>query len=545
MARTGLLRSLARLAREFHSAEAQGIPLEVVREARARENEARTFTRREVLAGMAAVAATLALPTFARGAGGPRIAIVGGGIAGLVTALKLADAGVAATVYESSGRIGGRIHTERSGYWNQGQITEWCGQAIDSNHKTMIHLADRFNLALTDLKAGRPPGATDTYYFLGQYYTIDEVEQDFRPVFRALRDDLHAAGYPTLYNSYTPAGAALDAMSLYEWIETRVPGGHNSRMGNLLDVAYVAEYGDDSRKQSALNIVFLLGFGSTPRNFNIYGPSDEHYHITGGNDQLVNRIAAHLGVGDAVLTGWRMTSLRRRSDGRYALAFDLQGGGARSVVADIVVLALPFAVLRHLDYQQAGFDDLKTTAIEQLGRAKAGKIFLQFTSRLWNSPGPWPGISSGQTIADTGYQFSDDVTIGQTGSNGILMDYTAGSVNEAMTPQVPYAFIPAPGVFTDAQRFLNQIRPVLPGLDPLWNGKAASSLPRLDPNLRLAYSYYRVGQYTRFAGYEPVRQQNVFFAGEHTSYEMQGFMEGGASSGKRVANEILTDLNKV
>jgi monoamine oxidase len=118
-------------------------------------------------------------------------------------------------------------------------------------------------------------------------------------------------------------------------------------------------------------------------------------------------------------------------------------------------------------------------------------------------------------------------------------------VNEAMTPQVPYAFIPAPGVFTDAQRFLNQIRPVLPGLDPLWNGKAASSLPRLDPNLRLAYSYYRVGQYTHFAGYEPVRQQNVFFAGEHTSYEMQGFMEGGASSGKRVANEILTDLNKV
>jgi monoamine oxidase len=38
-------------------------------------------------------------------------------------------------------------------------------------------------------------------------------------------------------------------------------------------------------------------------------------------------------------------------------------------VADYVVLAIPFAVLRHLDYQQTGFQPLKRLAIEELGEA--------------------------------------------------------------------------------------------------------------------------------------------------------------------------------
>jgi monoamine oxidase len=53
-----------------------------------------------------------------------------------------------------------------------------------------------------------------------------------------------------------------------------------------------------------------------------------------------------------------------------------------------------------------------------------------------------------------------------------------------------------------------------------------------------------VGQYTSITGYERVQQGNVFFAGEHTSIDFQGYMEGGASEGVRAANEILTALGK-
>ncbi len=67
-------------------------------------------------------------------------------------------------------------------------------------------------------------------------------------------------------------------------------------------------------------------------------------------------------------------------------------------------------------------------------------------------------------------------------------------------------------------------------------------MPALDPNLNLSYSYWRVGQYTAFSGYEKQRQGNVHFAGEHCSQDYQGFMEGGASEGVRAGGEILTDL---
>jgi monoamine oxidase len=85
---------------------------------------------------------------------------------------------------------------------------------------------------------------------------------------------------------------------------------------------------------------------------------------------------------------------------------------------------------------------------------------------------------------------------------------------------------------------------VFPGLAAEYHGKAQLSLPHLDPHYGCSYSYYRVGQYRRFAGYEKVRQRNIHFAGEHCSLEYQGFMEGGASEGLRAANEVARLLRR-
>jgi monoamine oxidase len=57
-----------------------------------------------------------------------------------------------------------------------------------------------------------------------------------------------------------------------------------------------------------------------------------------------------------------------------------------------------------------------------------------------------------------------------------------------------------------------------------------------------SYSFWKVGQYTRFAGVEREPEGNVHFAGEHTSQDFQGFMEGGASEGVRAADEVLAAL---
>ena len=83
-------------------------------------------------------------------------------------------------------------------------------------------------------------------------------------------------------------------MSVHDWIRTRVPGGHTSPFGRLLDIAYNIEYGAETIEQSALNLVYLLAYQPSPKGFAVFGVSDEQYHIRGGNQRLPEAIAAAL-----------------------------------------------------------------------------------------------------------------------------------------------------------------------------------------------------------------------------------------------------------
>jgi monoamine oxidase len=495
-------------------------------------------SRREFVAGAAAIATSAALPEAALAAPSKaRIAIVGAGIAGLNAALTLQDSGIASTVYEASNRIGGRMFSATS-IWADNQVSEWCGELIDSDHETIIGLARRFGLPLDDF-AGNP-SLRDTYKILGRYYTVEQAYEDWRGgVQQAIAKDLEAAGESTTYDKFTPEGRKLDQMSVAAWIDSRVPGGRKSPIGALLDVAYAIEYGADTADQSALNIVYLLSANKQTEagaGFNVFGASDERYHIRGGNQQLPVRIAKHLRA--PVQLGMRMTSIARNGDGTYALSFD----GHPSVAADLVILSLPFAVLRKIDTSGAGFDARKNTAIQELGRGQSGKLQLQFTSRYWREAGPWPGRGNGLSYTDEGYQNTWEVSRRQFGASGLLNNYTGGSATAAKTTKTPFATAADADVQQDAKAFLGGLESVFPGGTTKWNGRAANSLPALDPNLGASYSYWRVGQYTSFAGYEKVRQGAIFFAGEHCSADYQGFMEGGAAEGARAAKEILAQL---
>jgi len=104
------------------------------------------------------------------------VVIVGGGIAGLNCALELADVGIRSTVYEASGRIGGRMFSNHS-YWDASQVTEWCGELIDTSHTTVRKLAKRFDLRLDNLLGAQPPRSDDIYHFSGQYYAKSQADR--------------------------------------------------------------------------------------------------------------------------------------------------------------------------------------------------------------------------------------------------------------------------------------------------------------------------------------------------------------------------------
>ena len=61
-------------------------------------------------------------------------------------------------------------------------------------------------------------------------------------------------------------------MSIVDWIEETFEGGMSSRIGQLLDVAYNIEYGAECTDQSALNLLYLLGY-SGQGQFRVFGPA--------------------------------------------------------------------------------------------------------------------------------------------------------------------------------------------------------------------------------------------------------------------------------
>jgi monoamine oxidase len=539
------MRALQRLAAEHQAASHLGVDVEEYRERAAQARiSRREFVKRGGAMGAAvAIAGPMALARPARAAtSGSRIAIIGGGIAGLTAALTLQDKGVYADVYESHpSRLGGRMHSDWqegpafANFWG-GQQAELCGELIDSNHKTILQLAQRFKLATVDLLQAQPNGTEDTFWIFGADYPYAQASNDFKPVHNTLQGQVQQTSYPTLYNSFTPAGKFFDQMTLYDWIDAYVPGGQGSRLGALLNAAYNEEYGAETPGQSALNLIYLLGYKAGPGTWSIYGASDERYHIVGGNSRLPVAIADALPPG-SIHNGYAMTSIALAGDGSINVTF----GNGKTINADHAILSMSFAVLRKLNYKKAGFDALKQTAITQLGAGQNAKLMLQFDSRLWNSYG-----STGSLYSDLPFQSGWEVTRGQSGATGILVDYPGANRAKSMGQSTPYSTNATNSNVTNyAQQFLAQLEPIFAGITGQWNGKAMLSTPVTDPNFLCSYSYWMPGQYTGFSGYEKKRQGNIHFAGEHCSQDFQGFMEGGASEGVRAANEILGDLKKL
>ncbi len=355
-----------------------------------------------------------------------------------------------------------------------------------------------------------------------------------------MRQQVQEAGFPTTHTRFTETGYRLDHLSVYEWIEQYVEGGHTTPMGHMLDGACTGFYGLDTRAQSSLNLVYLFGSRATGDRLASSGPMQGSRKIAGGNQQLPLAIAGSLPEG-CIQLNHQLVALRRNSNDSLTLSFATPSG-LSEVTCDQLILTLPFSTLRHVDYQQAGFDALKQTAIQQLGYGTISKLFLQFDRRYWYQDGPWPRVHNGFIITDLDIQVLWDTSLGQPGSHGLLVDYTSGPRGAAYAPPAAYTTAAdSQEVQHYAQRCLQQLERVFPGISAHYTGRAALSFPTGDHFLLGSYSCWRVGQYTRFGGYEGVRQGPVHFAGEHCSVTWQGFMEGAAREGARAAQEILQD----
>jgi monoamine oxidase len=519
------------------SAEARGLPVDaVLEELELQKVASRPLTRRSFLAGAAVAGAGLALGTTATRAlaaarpsprAKPRIAVVGAGLAGLRCSHVLwTRHHVQSTLYEGhADRIGGRCWSLLD-YFSNGLITEHGGAFIDSNQVAALNLVAELGLELEDFNGGELIGLPEIYWFDGGPYTYAQATADWEHFG-------YKAFHHALKEGNTVRGLArLDQLSAPEWLD-ETPIGTTSRFGQLMLANTVSENGGDPGEQSALDLIGLTG--ANPRTSLDPLPGyDEKWHIIGGNDQMVHGMAGQLPQG-SIEMGHRLVAVRENSDGSHTLTFDVDGG-TKDVTADYVALALPFTLLREVDLRRSGFDAEKVRVIDTMGMGSNAKIHIEVAEKTWAQHG-YSGVA--YTSHDSfDVCWDDSVPLGPNGAPALLLAFPGADVGRNTLTGSAHGPSPA----KDTNWFLDRIEPIFPGTRAAFTGASYEDHWVRDPWVKGAYSFYKVGQYATYGAIAAAAAGRVHFAGEHTSNNNQGFLDGAVESGGRAAEEILAQL---
>ena len=151
-----------------------------------------------------------------------------------------------------------------------------------------------------------------------------------------------------------------------------------------------------------------------------------------------------------------------------------------------------------------------------------------FTDRHWRRPLPArEDFCNGNLYADLPFQTVWESSRSQDGESGILTNFMGGSAGAQYSPD-------------RLEKFLAELDQVFPGI----RGKHDKNSTMMNwpamKWMKASYSCPLVGQATWIAdaAAAPELSGRLCFAGEHTSGDFGGFMNGGVESGERAAKEL-------
>ncbi|MCB0643867.1 MAG: FAD-dependent oxidoreductase [Phaeodactylibacter sp.] len=451
----------------------------------------------------------------------PRIVIVGGGIAGLNALHYLKKNNLDATVYEATGRTGGRIFTVQEAM-GKGTWTEFGGEFIDTNHEDMWALAREFDIELIDYEQSSETALKkEAFFFEGQHRSLEETVTAFRSFAPKMAADMEKLDVDISYTSEDPFVKKLDKYSLSSYLKKI---GARGWIKKFIEVAYESEYGLSPKVQSSLNLTLLISPDTSKGEIALFGESDERYKVKGGNqripDALAQKYANHIELNRP------LESLRQEGE-RYRLAF---GGSSEDVIADFVILALPFSILRQID-MPIEMSEVKRKCIDEIGYGTNSKLMLGMNSHFWRKQG-----FSGLTYSDNGIPNGWDNAQLQNGVDeaaGLSILFGGPSGVQLGEGSVEF----------QKDKYLPLWDQIYKGASEQFNGKMMRMhWPSYEYNLG-SYVCYTRKQFTSISGVEQLPVGNLFFAGEHCGGEFAGFMNGAAKSGREAAEGILKLLD--
>ena len=493
------------------------------------------FTRRRLL-GSALAAGGLGLaPSMALGRiGNPRIAIIGAGIAGLNAAWQLRKKGLEATVYEARNRVGGRM-LSRVGVVEPGIVSDIGGSLVNTDHADLRGLLKEFDLDLYNRRsdAGRL-NVRATGWFVDKR-NVDEAE--IAEGLRSIANQI-VADAERVDADFEKLAPKFDGLTVRAYLDQHAGLIRAPFARQLLENAIRTEYGVEPEQSSALQLLFLLPTVKG-KAVELLAYSDEAFVVREGSGRLPERMAERLGT--QVQLGMPLVALADAGTG-YELTFAGASGSTKRAQADLVILALPFTTLRRVKLALK-LPALLRRCIEEVGLGRNEKVFAGYRERVWHRKDGFAGELWADESLDYPLAWDDSQRQPDQGP-GVLNFFAGGD-------QVKPAL--AGSTAETGQRFVVQLDKALAGTAAFATGNYLRTGWSREPYTRGAYTNLTPGQYTRFAAYRWIEAKdpdervevgfgNLLFAGEHTSDEYYGFMNGAAQTGRLAAETALRRL---
>ncbi|WP_420467020.1 flavin monoamine oxidase family protein [Panacagrimonas sp.] len=502
--------------------------------------DAPNLTRRRLLASLPAALAAgaalaqddapqpLALPPQAAAAPGEvDVAIVGAGIAGLVAARRLSQAGRSVLVFEARDRVGGRT-------WSQelapGVYAELGGTWVGPTQEHVLKLIDDLGLNLF----AQPVQGDSVHFSRGERTTFAEkpplgsvppdpwIVPDFA-VAGAWIDHV-AAHIPPGQPWLAEDAEALDRETLESWLRRRTLN-LLGETGKNFAAGFEALFGAEAREMSALfalHYVACAGTQGTPGSFGrLLNTRDgaQERRIVEGAQAICQRLAAAIGEARVLLTD-PVRRIVQDADG--VLVF----GDRQHVRAQRVIVAVPPPLAGRIEYQPP-LPPARDQLTQRLGMGWLIKCKAVYDTPFWRAD----GLNGSAVIPDGPARSVFDLSPPDA-SCGILLGFVGGDGARSYSgrpDQLRAAVLDNfAACFGDAARQPREWRVADWGAEPWTRGCPTAIAP---PGLLTAYGPALTAAVDR-----------IHWAGAETSDYWCGYMDGAVRSAHRAVGEVLNLL---